>query len=37
MTGELTGNDGVGGRIVYTRSRAIFIAIDSDAFAVRSK
>jgi acyl-coenzyme A thioesterase PaaI-like protein len=37
MTGELTGDDGVGERTVYTRSRAIFIAIDDDAFAIRTE
>jgi acyl-coenzyme A thioesterase PaaI-like protein len=37
MAGELTGDDGVGGRVVYTRSRAIFIAIDADAFAIRAE
>ncbi len=33
MTGELTGDDGNGGRITYTRSRAVFIAIEVEAFA----
>ncbi|RLE25241.1 MAG: hypothetical protein DRJ50_03305 [Actinobacteria bacterium] len=37
MTGELTGDDGEGGRTVYTRGRAIFIAIPPEAFAIRSE
>jgi acyl-coenzyme A thioesterase PaaI-like protein len=37
MTGELTGSDGDGGRTVYTRSRAVFIAIDVEAFARLSR
>ena len=37
MTGELTGDDGDCGRTTYTRSRATFIAIDGDAFAIRSE
>ena len=37
MTGELTGSDGNGARTVYIRARAVFIAIDVDAFAGLSK
>lgn len=36
MTGELTGDDGQGGRTVYTRARAIFIAIDPEVFRALS-
>lgn len=32
MTGELTGPDDDGGRTVFTRARAIFVAIDPEAF-----
>ncbi len=32
MTGELTGDDGADGRVVYTRASAIFIAIDPEVF-----
>ena len=32
MTGELTGDDGHGGRTVYTRAKAIFIEIDPEYF-----
>ena len=36
MTGELTGENGVGGRTVYTRATAIFIAIDAEVFRALS-
>ena len=32
MTGELTGDDGHGGRTVFTRARSIFIEIDPELF-----
>jgi acyl-coenzyme A thioesterase PaaI-like protein len=34
MTGELSGTDDDGERVVYTRARATFIAIDRERFAV---
>jgi len=36
MSGELTGDDGVGGRTVYTSATAIFIAIDAEVFRALS-
>jgi len=37
MSGELTGADATGSPMVFTRSTAVFIAIDEDAFGASAR